>query len=182
MTSVKSLASLSNVAQPHSKIDDIVTVVPYRNIDNIAPAGSINSDALDMAQWVRLQLGEGKFAGTQLISSGNFKPMHTAHTVIRVEPPWSLYFPEAHLMAYGLGWFLNDYKGRLAVHHGGNIDGMSALVAMLPEEKLGLVILTNLNGTPLPEVMAHRIFDISPSLTLGWAKKICSMIARRKCR
>ena len=62
-------------------------------------------------------------------------------------------------MAYGMGWFLNDYKGRLAVHHGGNIDGMSSLVAMLPEEKMGAVILTNMNGSLLPTVMAHRIFD-----------------------
>jgi len=85
--------------------------------------------------------------------------MHTPHTIIRNEPPWSLYFPEAHLMAYGMGWFLNDYKGRLAVHHGGNIDGMSSLVAMLPEEKMGAVILTNMNGSLLPTVMAHRIFD-----------------------
>ena len=158
-TSVRPLASHANVAQPHTEIEDVVTVVPYKNIDNIAPAGSINSTVMDMAQWVRLQLGEGKFAGKQLISAGNFKQLHTPHTVIRLDPPWNFFFPEAHLMAYGLGWFLNDYKGRLAVHHGGNIDGMSALVAMLPEEKMGAVILTNLNGTPLPTVVAHRLFD-----------------------
>jgi hypothetical protein len=58
-----------------------------------------------------------------------------------------------------MGWFLNDYKGHIAVHHGGNIDGMSSLVAMLPDEKTGAVILTNMNGSLLPFVMAHRIFD-----------------------
>jgi CubicO group peptidase (beta-lactamase class C family) len=158
-TSVRPLASQPNVAQPHAELEDVVTVVPYKNIDNIAPAGSINSSAMDMAQWVRLQLGGGKFAGKQLISTGNFTQLHTPHTVIRLEPPTFFGWPEAHLMSYGLGWFLNDYKGRLAVHHGGNIDGMSALVAMLPEEKMGAVILTNLNASPLPTVMAHRIFD-----------------------
>src|SRR5687768_5158455 len=156
-TSVRALASLPNVAQPYAEIDGGVSFVPYANIDNIGPAGSINSNVLDVAQWVRLQLGAGKFAGKQLISSGNVAQMHTPHTIIRNEPPWSLYFPEAHLMAYGMGWFLNDYKGRLAVHHGGNIDGMSSLVAMLPEEKMGAVVLTNMNGSMLPSVMVHRI-------------------------
>lgn len=158
-TSVRPLATHANVAQPHTEIQDVVTVVPYKNIDNIAPAGSINSSVTDMAQWVRLQLGAGKFAGKQLITTGSFKQLHAPHTVIRLDPPMNLFYPDAHLMAYGLGWFLNDYKGRLAVHHGGNIDGMSALVAMLPEEMMGAVILTNLNATQLPTVIANRIFD-----------------------
>jgi CubicO group peptidase (beta-lactamase class C family) len=158
-TSVKRLAGNANVATPHVTVDDSVVAVPYRDIDNIAPAGSINSNVVDMAQWVRLQLGEGKYAGKQLVTTGNMKQMHTPHTVIRLEGGWGLMFPEAHLMSYGLGWFMNDYKGKLAVHHGGNIDGMSALVAMLPEEKMGAVILTNMNGTPLPSVIVHRIFD-----------------------
>jgi|RhiMetdeSRZDD1v2_1073273.scaffolds.fasta_scaffold44283_2 CubicO group peptidase (beta-lactamase class C family) len=158
-TSVRPLAALPDVAQPYADLDGVVTWVPYANIDNIAPAGSINSNVLDMAQWVRLQLGGGKINGKQLISSGNLAQMHTPQMVIRNEPPWSIYFPEAHLQAYGMGWFLNDYKGKLAVHHGGNIDGMSSLVAMLPEEKLGVVVLTNMNGSLLPSVMVHRVFD-----------------------
>jgi CubicO group peptidase (beta-lactamase class C family) len=158
-TSVRPLASLPNVAQPYAEIDGAVSFVPYANIDNIGPAGSINSTIVDMAQWVRLQLGGGKYAGKQLISSANMAQMHSAQTVIHYEPPWSIYFPEAHLMAYGMGWFLNDYKGRIAVHHGGNIDGMSSLVALLPEEKMGVVVLTNMNGSLLPSVMVHRVFD-----------------------
>ena len=158
-TSVRALASLPNVAQPYAQIDGVVSFVPYANIDNIGPAGSINSTALDMAQWIRLQLAGGKIGGTRVVSSANLTQTHTAQTVMRYEPPWSLYFPEAHLMSYAMGWFVNDYKGRIAVHHGGNIDGMSALVALLPEEKMGAVILTNMNGSLLPTVMAHRIFD-----------------------
>lgn len=158
-TSVRALPSLPNVAQPYAEIDSVVTFVPYANIDNIGPAGSINSTVLDMAQWLRLQLGRGKLGGKQLVSSANLTQTHTAQTVMKYELPWSLYFPEAHLMSYGMGWFLNDYKGHIVVHHGGNIDGMSSLVAMLPDEKIGAVILTNMNGSLLPFVMAHRIFD-----------------------
>jgi len=137
VTSIRPLSSMADVATPHAEIEDTVRVVPWRNIDNIAPAGSINSNVLDMAQWVRLQLGKGKFGGTQLISSAQIEEMHTPHTIIRWEPIWKVLFPEANFFEYGLGWFLQDYRGKKVVHHGGNIDGMSALVTMIPSDNFG---------------------------------------------
>lgn len=158
-TSVRDLARSENVATPHAKIEGKVEPIPWRNIDNIAPAGSINSSVADMAQWIRLNLNQGKFGDKQLISSGAIKEMQTPQTVIRLEGIFEKLYPEAHFLSYGLGWFLQDYRGRKIVQHGGNIDGMSALVAMMPEERLGLVILTNLNGTSLPTALMFRIFD-----------------------
>lgn len=159
-TSIRDLKSLDNVATPHARAKEKVQVVEWRNIDNIAPAGSINSNVSEMVEWVRLHLGQGKVGGKQIISSGSVKEMHTPHTVIRREGPWALLMPEAHFLNYGLGWFLQDYRGRLIVQHGGNIDGMSALVAMMPEEKLGIVILTNMDGSPLPTALMHKTFDL----------------------
>ena len=80
-------------------------------------------------------------------------------TVMRLEGTAAKLYPETHFMAYGLGWFLQDYRAKKIVQHGGNIDGMSALVAMIPEEKLGIVILTNRNATTLPTAVMYRIFD-----------------------
>jgi CubicO group peptidase (beta-lactamase class C family) len=85
--------------------------------------------------------------------------MHTPQTIIRLEGPMKRLYPEAHFLSYGMGWFLSDYRGRKLVEHGGSIDGMRALVAMLPEEKLGVVILTNLSGTILSVPLSYRIFD-----------------------
>jgi hypothetical protein len=158
-TSIKDLAGMSDVATPHAKIDENVQPIAWRNIDNIAPAGSINSNVIEMAQWVRLQLNEGKYGSVQLISSGALKEMHQSQTIIRHEPPWSLLFPQARFLSYGLGWFLHDHAGRKVVQHGGNIDGMSALVAMIPEEKLGVVVLTNMNGSNLTGAIAYKVFD-----------------------
>ncbi len=158
-TSIKDLKNSDNVASPHAKVEEKVEVIPWRNIDNIAPAGSINSNVVDMAQWVRMQLGQGEYQKQRLLSSGAAKEMQTSQTVIRAEPPYTIFYPEAHFLNYGLGWFLHDYKGRKVVEHGGAIDGMRAQVAMLPEEKLGLVILTNMGGTTLPLPLMFRIFD-----------------------
>ncbi len=158
-TSIKALANSEDVATPHAKLDDKVQTVAWRNIDNIAPAGSINSNVLDMAQWVRLQLGGGMYQNKRLLSSGAVKEMHAPQTIIRLEGAMEILYPEAHFLSYGLGWFLSDYRGRKIVEHGGAIDGMRAEVAMMPEEKLGIVILTNLHGSVLPQPLMYRIFD-----------------------
>lgn len=158
-TSIKALSQGNNVATPHMKVDEKLQPVPYRNIDNIAPAGSINSNVAEMAHWVRLQLGEGSYNGKRVIESSSIREMQEPQTIIRREPPWTLTVPDAKFLSYGLGWFLHDHRGRKVVQHGGNIDGMAALVAMIPEEKLGMVVLTNMNGTRLPSALMFRIFD-----------------------
>ena len=68
-------------------------------------------------------------------------------------------FPEFPTGSYGLGWFINNYRGQKLVHHGGNIDGFSAMVAFIPEEKCGVVVLTNLDGTPLRDIIMFNVFD-----------------------
>ena len=70
-TSPKDLVGVDNVAAPHTKKEGKVTAIPYRNLDNVAPAGSINSSVMEMAQWHRFQLGNGKYAGTTDPGSGH---------------------------------------------------------------------------------------------------------------
>lgn len=158
-TSISALKSANDVAAPHSKFDEQVTAIPYRMIDNIGPAGSINSNVVDMAQWVRLQLNNGTYQGKQLISLANINEMQSPQTIIRLEGSMKTLYPEAHFLNYGMGWFLSDYRGRKMVEHGGSIDGMRGLVAMIPEEKIGVVILANLSGTTVSVPLAYRIFD-----------------------
>ncbi len=158
-TSVTTLEGLPNVATPHAEIEDTVRTVPYFNLDAIAPAGSINSTVLDMAQWVRFQLSGGRVAGKPLISAAAFDETHTPQTIVPLEGFWKTVIQGTHLFNYGVGWMLHDYQGRLVVQHGGNIDGMSALVGMLPEEKTGIVILSNLDQNDLTYALMYRVFD-----------------------
>jgi CubicO group peptidase (beta-lactamase class C family) len=183
VTSIVPLTGKTNVATPHGKVDERVQPIRWRNIDNIAPAGSINSNVVEMAQWVRLQLNEGKHAGRQVVSERSVREMHSPHTIIPTDTAAERLYPETHFRSYGLGWFLEDYRGRKLVHHGGNIDGMSALVAMMPEEDVGLVILTNMNGTALPGALMRRIFD----LYLGgpgrdWSTEVLALTKERQAR
>jgi CubicO group peptidase (beta-lactamase class C family) len=158
-TSVTALDRLPDVATPHDEVDDTVRTIPYFNLDAIAPAGSINSNVLDMAQWLRFQLAGGKVKGKPLLSAAAFEETHTPQTIVPLEGFWKAAARGAHLLNYGLGWCLHDYKGRGVVWHGGNIDGMSALVGMLPEENTGIVILSNLDGNDLTYALMYRVFD-----------------------
>lgn len=158
-TSTRALASLPNVATPHMEIDDTLRILPWHNIDNIAPAGSINSSVSDMAKWIRFQLAEGKVAGKALVSASALGETHTPQVVVPVSADSKQINPHTHLQSYGMGWVIQDYRGRELRQHGGNIDGMSALAALVPEEKLGVVVLTNANGSPVPAIAMYRVVD-----------------------
>ncbi len=158
-TSNTELDRVTNLASAHAERDDTVHVIPWRNIDNIGPAGSISSNVTDMAKWVRMQLDSGKVGTKTIVSSAAIAESHMPQTIIRIEGPLAHLNPYTHYESYGFGWFLHDFRGHEVVEHGGNIDGFSAMVGMLPEEKLGVVILTNMNGTFLRDVLLWYTFD-----------------------
>ena len=158
-TSTRALASLRNVAAPHQDIDDTLRVIPWHNIDNIAPAGSINSTVSDMSKWIRFHLNEGKVGGKALVGAAALAETHTPQIVVQRSADSKQINPFTHLASYGMGWSISDYRGRELQQHGGNIDGMSALVALVPEERLGIVVLTNANGSSLPSIAAYRAID-----------------------
>ncbi len=158
-TSIKTFKPGDNVSTPHGKMGEKVEPIAWRDIDNIAPAGSINSNVLDVVQWMRLQLGKGTVDGKKIFSPAVASEMHAPQTIIRLDAPYPILYPKAHFFNYGMGWFLSDFKGRKLVEHGGAIDGMRAEVAMVPEENLGIVILTNMNGSVISMPLVYRIID-----------------------
>lgn len=113
--------------------------LPFREIAEVAPAGSINSSARDMAKWITFVMNGGSVSGKRLVSEKGFDEWTKAQMKISPNGKFN----------YGLGWFLQEWNGLKVVQHGGNIDGFNSLVAMIPEKKLGFVMLTNVSGSPL---------------------------------
>jgi CubicO group peptidase (beta-lactamase class C family) len=159
-TSVTQLPSLGNVASPHGKVDAQVTVVPYTNIDAAAPAGAINSNIVDMTKWLRFQLDSGRVNGKRLVSKRSFAETHMPQTVIRVDSTYRAFNPFTHVKSYAFGWQVMDYRGREMLTHAGNLAGMAAMVGLLPEERSGVVVLTNLEGNALRESIMYKVFDM----------------------
>jgi CubicO group peptidase (beta-lactamase class C family) len=139
---------------------DEIERMPFRNIDAVGPAGSINSSAADMAKWVAFQTSHGEAGGEKIVQPQTLAELHSPQMVVRQGLfAQLLQQPEMPYIMYGLGWFIQPYRGHEMIHHGGNIDGFSAFVAFLPKDNIGIVVLTNANGTLLPEVLAFSVFD-----------------------
>lgn len=158
-TSVKFLAGLDDVAAPHDKIDTVMQPVRWPNFDNVGSAGAVNSCVQDMAQWIRMNLGNGMYQGKKILSPEVIKEIQTPQTIIRLDSLDRVLRPSNHFAAYGFGWSLRDYLGRKLVQHDGALDGMRARVVLIPEEKLGFVILMNSSNTNLHASIAYRIID-----------------------
>jgi CubicO group peptidase (beta-lactamase class C family) len=142
-TSIVDNAKLDNVATPHAYVDGENIPIPYINWDNIAPAGSINSNVHDVANWLILQLNKGTFEGKQIFTPDASVEMWKAHTVQDISNFSKNVYPSTHLKAYGLGWGLYDYHGYLIVTHNGGYDGMISQTVLIPELNYGFVVLTN---------------------------------------
>jgi CubicO group peptidase (beta-lactamase class C family) len=147
-------------ASPHRKKEEKIEVIPWRNLDNVAPAGSVNAGARDTSRWIRFQLGEGEFEGKRLLSAANLAETHTPQMTMRIDETARTLLPELMQASYGLGWGISDYRGHLVVSHGGGIDGFRATVHLVPREKLGLVVLANLSGNAMPEAVAYCLLDL----------------------
>ena len=136
------LKRFKNVATPHQEIDGEVKEIPWRNIDNVGPAGSINSSVSDMANWAMMLLNEGSFNGKQVLKSETINELFMPQQIMRKEGRLGSYYPPVQFLTYGLGWFVSDFNGYKMIEHGGNIDGMHAQISLVPELELGIVFFT----------------------------------------
>lgn len=128
----------TNIARPHQYIDGEIVPIARRNFDNVGPSASVNTSISDMAQWIRLQLGEpGVYEGKRLLSDSVMREMHQPQVSLargdRNEP----------LRAYGLGWSLGEYRDFATSSHGGATDGFNTSLTLVPQLDLGIVVITN---------------------------------------
>lgn len=158
MLSVNDLSGKSNVAMPHKLIDGKWQPLDWYVWNNATAAGGIISSASDMAKWMNLQLNRGAFGDTRIFSEDASRTMWTPHNTFTVSKSSEETFPSTHFRGYGLGWSLMDYLGHKVTMHGGGYDGMFSQLALVPEEKLGMVILTN-GMTSVQNALMYRILD-----------------------
>jgi CubicO group peptidase (beta-lactamase class C family) len=151
-----------NVAFPHSRIDEKLQVIHFEVLDNAAPAGAINSCAADMAKWVQLQLNRGKFTDRdgRLFSEAQSREMWSPQTILPInDPPAPLAGLKANFADYALGWGLRDYHGRKLVGHTGGVAGFVSRVMLVPEENLGIVVLTNAEEDGAFDSILYHVLD-----------------------
>jgi CubicO group peptidase (beta-lactamase class C family) len=151
-----------NFAYAHSRVEGKLQVVPFSSLDNVGPAGSINSSAAEMARWVLLQLNRGKFLDrdARLFSERQSKEMWTPQTLLPIgDPPPPLAALKPTFAAYALGWGTRDYHGRKMVGHTGGVLGFVSRVMLVPQENLGVVILTNAESDGAFDSILNHVLD-----------------------
>jgi CubicO group peptidase (beta-lactamase class C family) len=153
-TSLAENAGNPNVANAHSKINDRIAAVKAMPVPNAVGAVGINTNAEDIARWMNVLLAQGKIAAgdnagadgkeVRLFSAKQARELWTAQTPMRIgEPNARLAGTRANFAAYGLGFQLRDYHGKLLAMHSGALQGFYSKVVLVPEQKLGIAILTN---------------------------------------
>jgi CubicO group peptidase (beta-lactamase class C family) len=158
-TSTHQLDSTGDVATPHARVHDTLLAIPWHNLDGIAPAGSVNSSVADMARWIRFVLDSDRVGGNRLVSAAAFREMFTPQVVVPLDfyPAWK--DVGQPVVTYGFAWFLFEYRGHRVAMHTGSIDGMSAIVGLLPDDRVGVVVLVNEDHAELRHALLLRTFD-----------------------
>lgn len=135
------LPSTQNVIDAHAPVNGKVQVIARSTLRSGHAAGGINANVVDLAKWVNCLLNAGVYGDNKRIYSADVaKELWTPQTIIPVSNPGPY---QVHFSSYGLGFFLSDVKGKLQATHTGGLEGMVTQITLIPEIKLGIIVLTN---------------------------------------
>ena len=155
-----------------------LTLMPFGRHTELSPgaAGALFSTLTDLTQWLTVHVNDGRAGEVRLVSPDTLRQMHLPQTVVPANG-----FSEALLgntiFNYGLGWFIEPYRGYTLVHHGGNVEGHSLMIGFVPQEKIGVVALTNVAGLPLRDILLYESIDRALDLPdRDWNGKFHAMV------
>jgi CubicO group peptidase (beta-lactamase class C family) len=138
-----------------------VELMPWYEISQPNPSGSVNATAKDIAAWLKFHLANGVGPdGKRIVSVKNFAETHTPQNVIRLEGMVKELNPDTVQMSYAMGWLVYDHRGKKVFSHGGMIDGFRVQLTMLPEENLGFAVLANLHDTRMNAALVNSLIDL----------------------
>ena len=163
-TDVAALKQGKDVATPHNALSGKLEALPQEDMGSSAPAGAIITCVADLAKWITVQLNGGTVGNTRLFSAEQSREMWSAQTILPIEElpknaPAALAATQPNFHAYGLGWDLRDYRGKRLVGHTGMLSGYVSRTALVPELKLGIVILTNQEVDEAHAAIANTVID-----------------------
>jgi CubicO group peptidase (beta-lactamase class C family) len=176
-TSLLENAGNPDVANAHSKIGGRIAAVKAMPVPNAVGAVGINTNAEDIARWMNVLLAGGRIRTgadgkeVRLFSAKQAREMWTAQTPMRIsEPDPRLAATRPNFLAYGLGFQLRDWQGRLLAMHSGALQGFYSKLVLVPEAKLGIAILTNAESGGALNALQYQLLDrmLEPAATTDW--------------
>ncbi|MEO7043327.1 MAG: serine hydrolase [Gemmatimonadaceae bacterium] len=157
---VSELPGQPNVAIPYAENGGTVRVVPVLNTDAVASAGSVWSSVSDMSKWMRFMLDSGRVGNKRLIQPATFREIITPQIQAPMAEYPALELAKPHFFSYGFGWFVQDYHGEIVWMHTGSVNGMCAIIGLVPSKNLGVYVLENLDHAELRHALMYKVFDM----------------------
>jgi CubicO group peptidase (beta-lactamase class C family) len=174
----------ADVASPHAPEEGRLQVLPITDLNNNAPAGAIQSSIEDMAKWVTVQLNRGEIAKRKrLFGEMQSREMWSPQTIMPAGTPTGpLATVAPNFVAYGLGWVVSDYRGHKMVHHTGGLAGMVTRVTLIPDSKLGVIVLTNQESGGAFNAITYTVLDqyLAPGVTTDWVQALLDAQKKRE--
>ena len=152
----KDFPNAANKCSPYTKQEGKLVKIPFCQIDNLAPAGSISSSVNDMSHWIMMQLNNGNYKDKMIVPATAIAQTRVPHSILG---NGGVLFNEGHFALYGLGWFLQEYCGRKIVEHTGGVNGFVTSVTLVPEDKLGIIVFTNTDQNLFYDALKWDIMD-----------------------
>ncbi len=156
----------SDHARPHREVDGELEEIPFRSIELIGQAGSVNSSVNEMARWIRFNLDGGRIDGKTLIDRATLADIHSA----QITQPGASVQDDIVPVGYAMGWGVSVYRGHRMLSHGGGIDGFITSVRFFPDDDLGIVAFTNTGsnlGGLVSRTAADRVLGLEPRDWIG---------------
>lgn len=170
-----------DVATPHDLVRDTVRVVPIRSTDAVASAGSVYSSVSDMSRWMRFMLDSGRVGTQRLIKPETFREIVAPQIRAPEDEYPALELAQPHFFSYALGWFVQDYHGKTVWMHTGSIDGMVAIIGLLPEQNVGVYVLGNLDHAEVRHALMYQVFDMyGAGPKRDWSADLRALFAKRR--
>ena len=168
------VASAENRAEAHQHLDGKDFQITYPYIEYSQAAGMLNSTPNDMAKWLTFLTSGGKWQGKQLASEANLREMMSPQMLLQ---PASVYPAAASYdhdyYAYGLAWFVHDYMGKKVAMHTGSINGMTAIIGLIPEQNLGVYVFINSDHVEYRHALMYKVFDLLlGNVSTDWSEKL----------
>ena len=173
-----------NASRPHYRIGDTIRVIEDEGVDVLPAAGAVWSTAAVMASWLTFLLDSAEVGGRRLVSDSNFRRLFSPQVMVGPDE----FYPTArlthpHWTSYGLGWFQQDYQGRFIAFHTGSLDGRTAIVGLLPEERVGVYVFGNLDHAEFRHALMFKTFDLFlKAPARDWSAELLRLYSGRRAR
>jgi len=150
----------ANHASSHGMVDGEHRPIRTRKLKNVHGANAVNSTLKDIAKWLLFNLGDGTWDGKRILSAEAMSEMHSPQNIIATTAAMRKARNVHFFGAYGFGWQVMDFRGHRMLWHSGSADGMPVYMCILPEEKIGVAVMTNSwEAGTLHGAIAARVLD-----------------------